>query len=49
MLKIHIKQKPEDVGTKHFNDSKSFIEYSNNMDDIYQNIDEWNPNNKLRI
>ena len=31
-------KKREDVGTKHFNDSKGFIEYSNNMNDIYKNI-----------
>ena len=33
-------QKYEDVGTKHFNDSKAFIEYSNNMVDIYKNIED---------
>ena len=27
----------EDVGIKHFNDSKAFIEYSNNINDIYKN------------
>ena len=32
-------KKREDVGTKHFNDSKAFTEYSNNMDDIYENIE----------
>ena len=30
-----------------FNDSKAFIEYSNNMADIYKNID--NPNKKRKI
>ena len=25
------------------NDSKSFIEYANDMDDIYKNIEEYNP------
>ena len=25
---------------KHFNDSKTFIEYSNDMDDTYRNIEE---------
>ena len=35
-------KKCEDVGTKHFNDSKAFIEYSNDMDDIYKNIEEYN-------
>ena len=28
----------ESTGLKHFNDSKAFIEYSNDMDDIYKNI-----------
>ena len=42
-------KKCEDVGTKHFSDSKAFIEYSNNMDDIYKNIEEYNPNKKRKI
>ena len=32
--------KGERTGLKHLNDSKAFIEYSNNMDDIYENIEE---------
>ena len=28
-------KKGEDVGTKHFNNSRAFNKYSNNMDDIY--------------
>ena len=32
-------KKREDVATKHFNDSKTFIEYSNNIDGIYKNIE----------
>ena len=36
-------------GLKHFGDSKAFIEYSKNMDDIYKNIEEYNPNRKLLI
>ena len=46
-------KKREDVGTKHFNDSKAFIGYSNDMDDIYQNIykntEEYNTNKKRKI
>ena len=34
-------KKLEYVGTKHYNDSKAFIEYSNDMDDIYKT---YNPN-----
>ena len=33
----------------YFNDSKSFIEYSNNMVDIYENIEDYNPNKKRKI
>ena len=36
-------KKIENKGLKHFNDSKAFIEYSNDMDDIYKNIEEYNP------
>ena len=42
-------KKCEDVGTKHFNGSKAFIEYLNYMDDIYKNIEEHNPNKKHKI
>ena len=34
---------------KYSNDSKAFIEYSNYMDDIYQNIEEYNSNKKQKI
>ena len=33
---------------KHFNDSKAFIEYSNDLDDIYKSIEEYNPNKKQK-
>ena len=32
--------KRESAGLHHFNDPKAFIEYSNDMQDIYKNI-EW--------
>ena len=44
-----IVNKRESTGLKHFNDSKAFIEYSNDMDDIYKNIEEYNPNKKRKI
>ena len=40
--------KHEDVGTKHFNNSKAFIEYSNNMNDLYKTIQDYNPNKKRK-
>ena len=41
--------KREDAGKKHFNDSEAFFEYSNDMVDIYKNIEEYNPNKKCKI
>ena len=34
--------KRESTGLKHFNDFKAFIEYSNDMNDIYENIEVFN-------
>ena len=33
----------ESVGLKEYNDSEAFVEYSNDMDDIYKNVLEYNP------
>ena len=41
--------KQESTGLKDLNDSKVFIEYSNDMEDIYKNIKEYNPNKKRKI
>ena len=37
------------VGSKHFNDPKAFIEYSNDMKDVYKNIEEYNIGKKRKI
>ena len=37
------------AGKKHLNDSNGFIECSNTMDDVYQNIDDYIPNRKRKI
>ena len=42
-------KKRESTDLKHFNDLKAFIEYSNDMDDVYKNIKEYNPNKKRKI
>ena len=34
---------------EHYNDPKVFIEYSNKMDGIHKNIEEYNPNKKRKI
>ena len=42
-------KKREKVGLNHFTDSKAFIEHSNDMQDVYQNIEDYNPNKKRKI
>ena len=41
--------KRDRTGFKSFNDPKAFIEYSNGMDDIYKNIEEYNQDKKRKI
>ena len=41
--------KTESIGLKHFNDRKAFIEYSNEMQDVYKNINEYNLGKKRKI
>ena len=33
----------KDAGIKHLNDPNAFIECSNTMDDVYENINDYNP------
>ena len=42
-------KKREDAGIKHFNDPNAFIECSNTMDYVYENIDDYNPNRQGTI
>ena len=39
----------ENAGIKHVNDSKAFIECSNTMDDVYENINDYNPSRKRKV
>ena len=41
-------RKLEDVRIKHLNDPEAFIEYSQYMDDVYNNINDYNPNRKRK-
>ena len=41
--------KREKQGINHFNDSKPSIEYTNDIDDIYQKIEEYYPSKKREI
>ena len=42
-------KKRENAEIKYLNDSNAFIECSSTMDDIYGNIDDYNPNRKRKI
>ena len=41
--------KREKVGLDHFKDPRAFIEYSNDMQDVYKNIEDYNPGKKCKI
>ena len=41
--------KRESTGLKHFNDPKAFSEYSNDMPDVYKNIDEYNTDKERKM
>ena len=41
--------KREGVGINHFKDPKTFIEYSNDMHDVYKNVDDYNPDKENKI
>ena len=56
MQKIRMKKiyqylinKNEKVELNHFNDPKAFMEYSNDMQDVYKNIDDYNPIKKRKV
>ena len=41
--------KREKVGLDHFDDPKAFMEYSNDMQDVYKNIEDCNPEKKRKL
>ena len=44
-----INKRDQNVGLKRFNDPKAFIDYSNDMHDVYKNINNYNPDNEKKI
>ena len=42
-------KKRENAGIKNLNDPSAVIEYSNTMDDVYNNMDDYNPKRKRKI
>ena len=41
--------KREKVGLDHFDDPKAFIEYSNDMQDVHKNINDYNPRKNRKV
>ena len=41
-------KKRENVGIKYLNDPNAFIECSNTTDDVYENINDYNPSRKRK-
>ena len=41
--------KCKDAGIRHLNDPNAFIKCSNTMDDVYENIHDYNPSRKRKI
>ena len=41
--------KRESTALKYLNDSKAFVEYSDDMDDIYKNIEEYSSTKKQNV
>ena len=45
----YLTNKRESVGINHFNHPKVFIDYSNDMHDVYKTIDDYNPDKENKI
>ena len=41
--------KRENVGLNRYDDPKVFMEYSNDMQDVYKNIEDYNPGKKRKV
>ena len=41
--------KREKIGLDHYDDSKAFMEYSNDMQDVYKNIEDYNPRKNRKV
>ena len=45
----YLNNKHEKLGLKHYNDPKTFIEYSVDMQDVYKNVEEYNLGKKHKV
>ena len=42
-------KKREKVGLNHYDDPKAFMEYSNDMQDVYKNYEDYNPGKNRKV
>ena len=45
----HLINKCENLSLKHYHGPKAFIEYPNDIHDLYKNIEEYNPGKKWEV
>ena len=45
----YLNNKLERLGLNHYNDLKAFMEYSNDMQDVYTNIEDYNPKKNRKV
>ena len=46
---INILSKNTKIGFAHYKDPQAFIEYSNNIQDVYKIIQDYNPDGKAKV
>ena len=46
---LYLMNKRKKVGLNHFNDPKDLMEYSNDMQDAYKIIEDYNPDKKRKV
>ena len=46
---VYLIKSRENTGIKHVNNLKAFIQCSNTMDDVYENIDNYNPSRRKNL
>ena len=46
---LYLNNKLERLGLNHYNDLKAFMEYSNDMQDSYKNIEDYNPKKNRKV
>ena len=49
IIALYLVRNSEKIGLERYKDPKAFIEYSNNKQDVYKSIEDYNPNRKCEV